>query len=474
MMETAAAASSPSPVQSTEPVPPLPPRAIREFPQDSISITAVGKHYGFEIPVEHARAPAMRYEDGTTEYRLYEFAVTLRDPDSYKFEATLEYVNYEWNFEEDAHIKWSPQPLPIVVDKSGNETDFTLNVKGKSINRSTYLGLPFCLDGDHPGRWVNASLLARSPVASAMVWTSEEDETHEDLTEPLEDYEGRVWVPYECRYRRWSYKTFRDKCLARYHPVTHFWGDSNIRRALKAVTTAGSWCREWYQEDSVECQCHDRSLPVPNIGSGYGEYLIPRVAGGNSTIYFHHWQRIASWGRDSKPIMDKEGLRSRLKELKPTHGTVHPNARSVTEPSLAVLSLINSEASFGTYDTFLTNLPTFIATLRHTYPHIPIIMRTGQHFCCHADGADENPRRLSRLRVQAFNQLASRMFIDRVPNSKIWDVHALGEGLGRRGKERVAGCSSNHATRDLVEWENLILMNMMCNRELAEEKSKKP
>ncbi|KAI8920939.1 hypothetical protein DFJ77DRAFT_447994 [Powellomyces hirtus] len=247
-----------------------------DFPPDGILIRAIGIQNGFESTMDVSETFAA-FEYDRIEYRLYHTTIKLRDADKYKLEVLLEYRSIE-NLGNLRSVVAPPLQLPTIVSKDGQTLLHTIQIPGKRISRSTYLGLPHCMGADHAGRWVNASFLEKS--AGAASWASDEEEVHEDLSEPLESYDGRVWVPYECRYRRWTHKAFKNKCLAKWHNLTHWIGDSNIKRSLKAVTTGGAWCREWYDEGSPECQCEDKALVVPQISENVPSWnLISNVAG---------------------------------------------------------------------------------------------------------------------------------------------------------------------------------------------------
>ncbi|KAJ3043286.1 hypothetical protein HDV00_005289 [Rhizophlyctis rosea] len=545
------------------------------WPEHSIRITAIGRAYGFEIPVEHVHEPALKLKDRRSgvEYTLYEFGVVFRDPDVYTFEAVLDgricaqrmmvtklasvtkrndlraahiasgagqYEREVDGFARNADSQRSesgelkgrlsladgsigitgsgeeggvnvrnppslrstdskssstslpllpPTSLPLLpLTPPYTSTPLNLHLKGKPLTRSTYLGLPFCTSGDHPGRWVNASLLTAPPL----LWESEEDRTHEDLADVtrLKTYDGLVWVPYECRYRLWTYRTIRDKCLRRGgvgHGVVHIWGggDVGVRRGVKGVVSGGAWCREWYQEDSPQCQCNDTTLPVPNVPStttdtDASEGIIPGVMGGSGTMYFNN--RDGGY-RDLLERMQGDALGERLRDLKPEYGTVGEGVE--VERASAVILNPSPQIHTLLHDTLTTTfLPTYIKTLRKTYPNAPsLILRTSTS--------------ASSLRTKSLNNILGRTFtreflddddalvLDinsaysglgmlggetrpiRPGRLHVWDVAALREGLPKRArKRREEECGEDGQEgvgRDLVEWESLVLMNVLCN-----------
>ncbi len=73
----------------------------------------------------------------------------------------------------------------------------------------------------------------------------------------------------------------------------------------------------------------------------------------------------------------------------------------------------------------------------------------------------DGKRRLSRLRVEAINELFGSTLIKEF-RAQVWDIYTLGESQSGKGKGRIAKCASNHMTRVGVDLENQILMNMLC------------
>lgn len=73
------------------------------------------------------------------------------------------------------------------------------------------------------------------------------------------------------------------------------------------------------------------------------------------------------------------------------------------------------------------------------------------------------PRRYSRLRVEAFNHYAIKVFQELLKDQiQIWDIAALGEALSPPIKSRVSQCVSNHMFRVGIDLENQLLFNMLC------------
>ncbi|KAJ3150958.1 hypothetical protein HDU86_006214 [Geranomyces michiganensis] len=430
-----------------------------DFPPDGIGIRAIGTENGFETLIE-VSDQFIAFEHDLIEYRLYHTSVTLRDPDTYKLEVLLEYRGMD-NLEDLADAgNTLPISLPTIVSKDAMTVLESVKVTGKRIDRSTFLGLPKCTGADHVGRWVNGTWLKKPLIASS--WTSDDEAVHEDFNEPLESYDGMVWVPYECRYQRWTYNAFRDRCLTKWYKITHWIGDSNLQRGLKAFATGGAWCREWYDETSTECQCQDKDLAVPHINQDVPAWSIithkPAFKDGNATFLFGLTESLQPNHHKSWSWKDTHDL-----------ATDNVPAGTLDIPTMVILNLPRSDIL-----PLSRTLPGLLDSFQALIPHlhtkyairgIPIVIRTPQY---------------SPTSARARTKIISRYFVDLLvaglrPTTEVyvWDVHQMSEQAIAPARARLAQCGLGHASRDLVDVENLVLMNSMCNQQLAEELAQK-
>ncbi|RUS33405.1 hypothetical protein BC938DRAFT_471880 [Jimgerdemannia flammicorona] len=136
---------------------------------------------------------------------------------------------------------------------------------------------------------------------------------------------------------------------------------------------------------------------------------------------------------------------------------------TLAPPQLLIVSLGNWDAAWMPFEDFVRELERLVAYLRQRYVAygVPILYRSAQYFCCHIDES-EHHRKFSTSRVQAYDRVAKEVLARRV-GAKGWDVYALGEQRAWVDKLASVGCSSNHAPPDLVEAENQVLMNGLCN-----------
>lgn len=73
------------------------------------------------------------------------------------------------------------------------------------------------------------------------------------------------------------------------------------------------------------------------------------------------------------------------------------------------------------------------------------------------------PRRYSRLRVEAFNDYAMRIFREQLKDQVlIWDIASMGEAFSPQLKAQISQCTSNHMFRTGIDLENQILFNLLC------------
>jgi hypothetical protein len=97
----------------------------------------------------------------------------------------------------------------------------------------------------------------------------------------------------------------------------HFYGDSNIRRSLKTITTGGKFCRTNYDTYSKECQCNDKTLDVPYYNFSKPINYFPELTGfSNTSIYFHDLKGLLLWnGINWNADLEKSRLDKIMLEL---------------------------------------------------------------------------------------------------------------------------------------------------------------
>ncbi|KAJ1990438.1 hypothetical protein EDC05_004082 [Coemansia umbellata] len=414
-----------------------------DTPWDSILLDMVGNSTGISVPVELKRVDDLR-NYGINNAHIYEADVQLRDADLYRPEGYLEYRDAKWNAEAPLGPQpFMPEPLfisdllAIDVQDKDKQSPFSL---------SRYMELPVCTESNPEGRWVSI-----------------DDIPFDTSSLPPPDNHNRVWLPYDCRLLRISYQSFA-QCLISKYPTVHFFGDSNMRRALKKITTLGEWCSTPQEQASGRCLCEDHSEPFPrfnlNIRDAHinmdptnggwaqtGDLVHTRHAN-QSRIYAHRWDGLtennqAPWWAVFGAGMERNG-----------------------HAQLVIISLTNWDAAFSTRSFYAWELNRLLDIIENVYdPRTEIMVRTGQYYCCRHDES-RTKRRYSRLRNKAFDSYIVDAFTERFNSTRklsIWDVSALSERRPLEARKESISCHANHARAEIIEIENQLLFNHMCN-----------
>ncbi|KAJ2626801.1 hypothetical protein IW137_005831, partial [Coemansia sp. RSA 1287] len=259
-------------------------------PWDSVLLDLVGQRTGVSVPVRLQPAMDIRntFRD---ESHVYEADVRLRDVDEYRVEGYVEFRDALWNCDgELAPADYIPEPLHI---PSTLHVDVVDPQKTSTYNLERYMELPLCTDLDVEGRWVSSDALSFNT----------------DLVPPPDDH-GRVWLPYTCRLRRIEYGEFM-QCLKQQYPLMHWYGDSNLRRVLKKLTTRGAWCGTSDEHQTRTCICEDYKEEFTPFNATYRELIIDfdesggqmvsnkdadflHVPDNHTRIYYHKWEGLSS------------------------------------------------------------------------------------------------------------------------------------------------------------------------------------
>ncbi|KAJ2500339.1 hypothetical protein GGH96_002836 [Coemansia sp. RSA 1972] len=259
-------------------------------PWDSVLLDLVGQRTGVSVPVHLQPVMDIRntFRD---ESHVYEADVWLRDVDEYRAEGYVEFRDALWNCDgELAPADYIPEPLHI---PSTLHVDVVDPQKTSAFSLERYMELPLCTDLDVEGRWVSSDALSFNT----------------DLVPPPDDH-GRVWLPYTCRLRRIEYSEYM-QCLKQRYPLMHWYGDSNLRRVLKKLTTRGTWCGTSDEQQTRSCICEDYKDEFTPFDATYHELVIDfdesggqmltnndadflHIPDNRTRIYFHKWEGLSS------------------------------------------------------------------------------------------------------------------------------------------------------------------------------------
>lgn len=389
---------------------------------------------------------------------VYEATLTLPDPGTYYIRALWEYHDAEWNFEKGPVVPYKPQDLPAqkvqVRDK---------DVQNEAIIKE-HLSLPLCTGADHPGRWLPAPAFREQDQADDVSITV--------------DNNGKFWAPYTCRYRRIEHTEFT-KCLRRQGATTlDIYGDSNMRRALKKLMTHDTWCQNWHtyttdgdnttevpiQQDKLAwrydhhpnqlraCYCEDYREPGWNTS-----WIDPDAR--FTTIHLDQDVRIQNYKWDGLTYLNDPDWSSAFTNTSiDWHVEENSAARRVV-----IVSLGNWDTAFMTLAEFGEQIDRLVRYLseRYTKNGVRFLYRTPQYYCCRVDTSPRK-RRTSRTRLEAFDALA-RQKLAQLGRLSVWDTKIMGDSRTWEEKQASVKCPSNHVSADLVEIENQVLMNNLCN-----------
>ncbi|KAJ2550760.1 hypothetical protein EV175_003947 [Coemansia sp. RSA 1933] len=423
---------------------------LPDTPWDSILLDMVGRSTGISVPVHLQRAPRAFHSD--TErggVHIYQADVLLRDVDVFEPFGFLEYRDAQWNFEGGLPlVPYTPEPLAMPYNVSVEVVD---RLGSSPFSLARHLELPLCTENSPDGRWV---------ALSDIPWDTS--------TVLPPDNHNRTWLPYTCRLQRYDYRAFA-QCLVDRYPVLHVFGDSNTRRYMKKITLLGSWCEVPQMHAWSLCTCEDFNEPTFTRFNPYDRNSlidIDPVNGG--------WPPAANSSSLAAPPGKARIYMRKWDGLTP-HNTdlpwTSPLDLGITQiygsPQAAILSLTNWDVAFTTRAYFASQVQMLLDRIEAAYaPETRIILRTGQYFCCRVD-ITRTARQYSRMRNKAFDAYLIDQFQIRFGATRsisVWNVASLEEH--RPIAVRMADpalCASNHARSELVEIENQILFNHMCN-----------
>ncbi|CAO3660439.1 hypothetical protein CU097_011064 [Rhizopus azygosporus] len=437
--------------------------------------------------------------------RIYEAQITLPQEGEYKLFALLEFLEGRYNFEYGPVTPYAPIELPVLPTQKlligDRNNDDPEKLAEKLLDE--HLQLTLCTGSDHPGRW--------------LPWPKSRKQVQVlGLTR-----HGKYWAPYSCRYRHITYEQF-NRCVAhKYSRGMDMYGDSNIRRSLKKFISHGHWCKNWENHITESIVPDDllpninktlthsldkrqATLPTQTMNQsevGYSspqeyKYFIPEQtrscycedytepfwqpvwfdAGGrrvnvdmNNTIAQSKGLGHTEW---DDPEIRKRNPRDAFKissykwdgltylNNPPWQTAVDGNTVAT---DVAVFSLGNWDAAFLELEPYLRDVDRLILQIKTHYDlsKTRIVYRTPQFYCCRVDHSSRD-RQVSGPRVDVFDAEVRHKFVSEL-NATVWDTRILGESKTWEEKLESIDCPSNHVAADIVDIENQIFMNGLCN-----------
>ena len=289
-------------------------------------------------------------------------------------------INYLWNFEEPKDVKWDPFPLYFLKIKNGRFVlvpELQLTMQGVGLDHNAYNKLPLCTNGNAQGRFVKTELIQ---TRSKRLSLESDWAIPRDSMTQFKDLEDRIWVPYDCRYSFFSYSDLIS-CISQNITHIHVYGDSNIRRSLKALTTGGAWCNTLYNPASRECECSDQGkVAVPYLTDALFVNFFPKVAGSaNVSILYERVNGFYSQQASFDKILKEAHLQESLAKFgqNVSADVVIFNLGKVNNQTD---DKVNWDAGFFKWKDFQENISKIIQSIKELYGHTPLIFRTGQYF----------------------------------------------------------------------------------------------
>ncbi|KAJ2854395.1 hypothetical protein GGI22_004510, partial [Coemansia erecta] len=423
---------------------------------DSMLVDAVGAVTGIGASVAVAPVPHMRMAERRAVH-VYEGDMRLYDADSFALGGIVEFRDAQWNYEAPAPVP--PQYAPEEIRVAAGTAVRVGVAPGSRFHPRNYAALPACTRADEPGRWVAADAARARGVFG------------------VPQYGGRVWLPYACRLQGYTYsETLR--CLDSARPLArnssaeaytiHWYGDTGTRRALKKIASLGEWCAGSSARSQQHCLCDDSGEvfarftgqnsvrdALIELNDEDGGWAVrenghprhePRFAA-LARIYYHRWEGLSRYNgaSDWRRALAPDALRD------------YPAA------DLVIVALGTPDAALTPFLEFTQQLDELVALLKASYAGRHIILRSPQHACCRLP-AGKPLRRTQKDRNRLFGEYAMRLFaLHFGPLVHFWDVARIAEALPPAQRRSAAGCAVGNVPAALVEVENHILANSLCN-----------
>ncbi|KAI9243513.1 hypothetical protein BY458DRAFT_530597 [Sporodiniella umbellata] len=432
-----------------------------------------------------------------TRIHIYEAQLVLPRAGKYKLSALLEFTEAKYNFEFGPVTPYNPTELPILP--SGSDIIVVGDNREENEERlaetlfQEHLELPLCKGSDHSGRW--------------LPWPKAYRKSNNVLSL---SHAQKYWAPYDCRYRYVSYEEF-NRCVShKYSRGMDMYGDSNIRRSLKKFISHGQWCKDWqaFIEPATDKTIDKRQANTPPpaqntplVDPGYSspkqyKHLVSEQTRNcycedySEAYWKPEWfdpvQRRVNVSmnntlKESNSLGDTEWDNTDIRKTNPMDsykissykwdGLTYLNnpswdtavAGNTVATDVAVFSIGNWDAAFLELEPYLKDVDRLIQQIKSHYDlrKTRIIYRTPQYYCCRIDRSSR-VRQVSGPRLDLFDIEVKTKFV-RELNATVWDTKALGEARTWEEKLEAVNCPSNHVPADMVDIENQIFMNGLCN-----------
>lgn len=394
-------------------------------PRDSITMFATGESSKLSIQLQQHHQQA----------NAYFAAVKFQQAETYRLKAISEYRAYFW--ESPVSHPYRPHEF-----ESQNKMVVRQNAEPKKIH--------FCDLKDNTttltGAWVNTNTY-RSAHSQDFFASYENAENDYAIN-------GKVFIPNDCKL---EYRSNGEgaQCLGK--KTVHVVGDNNARRNLKALKAGKNWCDldkirliadRAERREKLKCGCNDDSEDptgelFPWIADRYTPLKLTNSWDVDSNIYFN------SIG--SSIVHYQHDIIRSIEDF-----TKNEN---VPKADIVIVALGNAdvEAIQVSPIQFVPAFKQFLTHLRkEIYPNQKIIVKTPQYFCCgNIWSTSWNTGRSLSFTMTVRDTV--RSFKD--DKMLLWDVHSL----GTEDTTCLAFGGSSYSKRNVVNVENLLLWNLICD-----------
>ncbi|KAL1924458.1 uncharacterized protein VTP21DRAFT_4112 [Calcarisporiella thermophila] len=392
---------------------------VHSMPPDSVMVIARGADIVYPLETEPVGNAW-----------IYAASALFLHEDVYGFDIQIEERNYEWNAEPGLTPQpiYQPQPItlsPRVRVKLPQTEEKVLELPQRK---------PCNALSDMRGRWVKQERLYRDNAEDPWATLSSQPGWNHVV-----DEFGYVFVPDRCRLHFYSQENAY-QCLS--NRTLHVYGDSNMRRSLRALRYGNAWCPVGHDICDCDDTLEDNVIPHPNpwIVQPTVPLEIPETG---ASVYYHF---IGGLVRQNLPwgyfLLD----------------SATSSARTLPRADLVVVSTGNWDSAFTEYSVYEQALNRFVHAVGKEYAGTPVILRPPQSFCCFTTPG----RHWTRLRMERFRRLI-REKMREANITAVWDTGVLGM---RPEVVQASVCENfgNHAHASFVRMENQLLLNMICEQ----------
>lgn len=445
--------------------PPLPDdlfhnRPIRGWGPDSLhleiasdDVRLIPEHPNFLGPMDVPSPEAV--------FAVYTVAYRLNHPGTYQMAGEVDFQNYDWVIEDPVNFYAAEQHRYKMIADPLQARSPAIVITGTPLSRP----MQQCYrDGfnDLHGRWYRATSFSSSGSQTSLNPAAGLSFADHNTTT---DEWGWTFAPDACSLHFFTTSAI-SSCLK--DRSLQILGESNSRRLLKTLMSAGHWCTETGQklcqcEDQWEEEVYDFNF-APMNSTRFRETSVrdtPTFFGFNSSVFFDFVGGLLNpklfnpWFifYDASPDDGSSIISRRAKEYGPV--------------DLVHVSLLTWDiANIRTSDEVLASLPAFRAKLLSAYPPgTRFITRLANSMCC---GNQDQKTRFSAPRFAMFNAMWRKYWAaDEKSGAMLVDDASVLQG--RRDAETSFYCPTTHLRGSHVRLEAMMWLNAVCEGDSSKE-----